>query len=106
MSVSLGDCLASSIRLVLAGFHPAAADSSRPDRRASRRMPRSRSASCCRARWTLEDGDSVTSGQAVVRVRDCAAPDCPERRCDPGDHGRFIAQVDCDEISLPTARCA
>jgi hypothetical protein len=50
MSSSLGAFFADSIRLVLASCQPAAADRARAVRQASRRMPRSRSASCSRAR--------------------------------------------------------
>ena len=61
MSASLGACLADSIRLVFASCQPAAADSDRAVRPASRRMSRSRPASCCLARWTLDDGEMATT---------------------------------------------
>jgi len=60
-SASLGACLADSIRLVFASCQSAAADSARAVRPASRRMSRSRSASCCLARWTLDDGEMATA---------------------------------------------
>ena len=83
MSASLGACLADSIRLVFAACQPAAADSARAVRPASRRMSRSRSASCCRARWTLDDGEMATparQARPVVGVRDRTLPDGLERR--------------------------
>ncbi len=51
--------LASSSAMV-STCQPAAADSARTVRPASRRMSRSCSASCCLARWTLDDGELAT----------------------------------------------
>ena len=96
MSSSLGAFLADSIRLVLASCQPAAADRARAVRRASRRMSRSRSASCSRARWTLDDGEmGMTGGQAgpVLAMRNRPAPDLLECFGARPDHLAILAQI-------------
>ena len=60
---------ADSIRLVFASCQPAAADSARAVRLASRRMSRSRLASCCLARWTLDDGEMATAAVGANEVQ-------------------------------------
>src|SRR5689334_2378667 len=101
MSASLAACLASSILVVFAGCHPAAADRSRPDSPASSRRSRSLSASRFRARWTLDDGDSGTLGEPVVRVRDGPLPDRLERPGAHRDHPGIGAQLVLNDPAVP-----
>ncbi len=92
------------MRLVFASCQPAAADRARAVRPASSRISRRRSASSCRARWTLDDGETAMaksrSGGPVLVVRDGAFPGSFE--CVPAQFhdGRVVRQFVLDDLSV------